>query len=281
MPGMQSGIGISNTLIAEAFRSALRQQLFIVAAIFLVLWLARLIAAPLVADPGRRDRHRRQPARPAGKARTGGSAGKARTGEDGGPPARARAARPTAAQDRLRHPLDLRRDPAGAARDATRDARAGHQADRGEFARLGPAPGERAGTVVDLPPDPDLGGGGLDPGRDRPMAAFRPAGAVGQVRRAGQRRLGTAGLGIRRVLRRHLRPGPDLAVRRAGRSRCSTAPPERCWPCRRARGARPGWAGSSWPGRACSSSAWRCCRPGRDAGSGRERCTGSRAPSPA
>jgi len=42
---MTSGVGTGNTLIAEAFRSALRHQLFIVAAIFLVLWLARLIAA--------------------------------------------------------------------------------------------------------------------------------------------------------------------------------------------------------------------------------------------
>jgi cytochrome oxidase Cu insertion factor (SCO1/SenC/PrrC family) len=45
MPGMTSGIGTGNTLIAEAFRSALRLQLFIVASIFALLWLARLIAA--------------------------------------------------------------------------------------------------------------------------------------------------------------------------------------------------------------------------------------------
>jgi cytochrome oxidase Cu insertion factor (SCO1/SenC/PrrC family) len=45
MPGMTSGVGTANVLIAEAFRSALRHQLLIVAAIFLVFWLARLIAA--------------------------------------------------------------------------------------------------------------------------------------------------------------------------------------------------------------------------------------------
>ena len=45
MPGMQSGLNVNNPMIAEAFRAALRTQLFIVAAIFLVLWLARLIAA--------------------------------------------------------------------------------------------------------------------------------------------------------------------------------------------------------------------------------------------
>ena len=44
MPGMTSGVGTSNLLVAEAFRSALRHQLFIVAGIFLLLWLARLVA---------------------------------------------------------------------------------------------------------------------------------------------------------------------------------------------------------------------------------------------
>ena len=46
------------------------------------------------------------------------------------------------------------------------------------------------------------------------VAARGPAVPAG---RAGQRRLGPGGLGVRRVLRRHLRTGPDLAVRRAGR----------------------------------------------------------------
>ena len=45
MPGMNSGLGISNPLVTEAFRAALKNQLFIVAAIFLLLWLARLTAA--------------------------------------------------------------------------------------------------------------------------------------------------------------------------------------------------------------------------------------------
>ena len=46
------------------------------------------------------------------------------------------------------------------------------------------------------------------------VAAARPAVPAG---RAGQRRLGPGGLGVRRVLRRDLRPRPDLAVRRARR----------------------------------------------------------------
>jgi cytochrome oxidase Cu insertion factor (SCO1/SenC/PrrC family) len=52
MPGMQSGLNADNPLIAEAFRAALRQQLFIVAAIFLGLWLARLIAMNWWAERG-------------------------------------------------------------------------------------------------------------------------------------------------------------------------------------------------------------------------------------
>jgi hypothetical protein len=69
MPGMQSGIGVSNALIAEAFRSALWRQLVIAAVIFLALWLARLIAVrswPIKRTAGI--------GRPAGKARAGGAA---------------------------------------------------------------------------------------------------------------------------------------------------------------------------------------------------------------
>jgi cytochrome oxidase Cu insertion factor (SCO1/SenC/PrrC family) len=53
MPGMQSGLNINNPMVAEAFRAALRTQLFVVAAIFLVLWLARLIAASWWPVPAR------------------------------------------------------------------------------------------------------------------------------------------------------------------------------------------------------------------------------------
>jgi hypothetical protein len=56
MPGMRSGLNISNPMVAEAFRAALRNQLFVIAGIFLLLWLARLIAAswwPASAQPSR------------------------------------------------------------------------------------------------------------------------------------------------------------------------------------------------------------------------------------
>jgi len=82
MPGMTSGIGTGNTLIAEAFRSALRHQLLIVAAIFLVLWLARLIAAgswPIQGKAGTGTK------RPAGAA---SAAGQERTAAEPEPPGR-------------------------------------------------------------------------------------------------------------------------------------------------------------------------------------------------
>jgi cytochrome oxidase Cu insertion factor (SCO1/SenC/PrrC family) len=51
MPGMQSGLNINNPMIAAAFRAALREQLLIVGAIFLLLWLVRLIAASWWPSP--------------------------------------------------------------------------------------------------------------------------------------------------------------------------------------------------------------------------------------
>ena len=51
MPGMQSGLNINNPMVAEAFRAALRTQLFVIAGIFLLLWLARLIAASWWPSP--------------------------------------------------------------------------------------------------------------------------------------------------------------------------------------------------------------------------------------
>jgi hypothetical protein len=49
MPGMTSGVGTDNVQVTEAFKSALRHQLFIVAAIFLLRWLARLMARSIDA----------------------------------------------------------------------------------------------------------------------------------------------------------------------------------------------------------------------------------------
>ncbi|MGH3159164.1 MAG: hypothetical protein ACRDNF_21685, partial [Streptosporangiaceae bacterium] len=68
MPGMQSGLDINNPMVTEAFRAALRVQLFVVAAIFLALWLVRLVAASWWRSP---DVARSGQASRAGAVRTG------------------------------------------------------------------------------------------------------------------------------------------------------------------------------------------------------------------
>src|SRR5947207_13627302 len=75
MPGMTSGVGTGNMLVAEAFRAALRHQLFIVVAIFLLLGLARLLAAGW-----RPVRDQTATGQPAGEGRAGGDG---RAGDDG------------------------------------------------------------------------------------------------------------------------------------------------------------------------------------------------------
>jgi len=67
MSGMTSGVGTANVLIAEAFRSALRLQMFIVTGIFALLGLVRLIAASSWPGLGQAGK-----GRPAGDARTVG-----------------------------------------------------------------------------------------------------------------------------------------------------------------------------------------------------------------
>ena len=57
----------------------------------------------------------------------------------------------------------------------------------------------------------------LDPDRHRRLAHRRATRALVQARRGGQRRLGPGRLGVRGVVRRDLRAGPELADRGAGR----------------------------------------------------------------
>jgi cytochrome oxidase Cu insertion factor (SCO1/SenC/PrrC family) len=66
---MQSGLNINNPMVAEAFRAALRSQLFVIAGIFLLLWLARLIAASWWPSPAQ------------ARSGSGVAAGQASTGE--------------------------------------------------------------------------------------------------------------------------------------------------------------------------------------------------------
>ena len=108
-----------------------------------------------------------------------------------------------------------------------------------------------------------------------------PRGPLSRLAGPGQRGLGAGGLGLRRILRRDLRPGPDLAVRRPRRGAHLLRGRRADRAARNGCGTARGSGGRSWPGWACSWSAWRCCRPGRGADSGRGSPTGSRAPWPA
>ena len=112
-------------------------------------------------------------------------------------------------------------------------------------------------------------GRGVDSGRHRGLAGGRVTRALVPAGRPGQRRLGTRCLGVRRVLRRHLRAGPDLAVRRAGRSAVllrGRAPGRAAASGTGDAAARQAAAAGAWP---VPGRAWRSCRHGRGAASGR------------
>ena len=258
MPGMNSGIDVSDPAVVAAFKAALVHQGLIALLIFAVLGLAWVTVrtwTPTATGAGGSARH----ARPgAGRARLA-----------------------AAAAHRLRRAVDLRRDLAGPAEDGGRAPVAGHRADRGQLTAVGAAGGELGRDELVVSPDAGRRLRGVDPGRDRHLAAGRGARPVVPAGRAGQRRLGAGGMGVRRVVRRDLRPGPDLAVRRAR----GGAPLLRGGRADRAAG--PGLAhpaagqADDWPGSGCSWWARRCCKPGRAAGSGRARPAARRARSPA
>ena len=194
MPGMNSGINVNDPTVVAAFKAALVHQGLIALLIFALLGLAWITVRAWLpaARPG-----------PARRRRHAGGRGRARLA--------------AAAADRVRPAVGLRRDPAGPAEDGDRAAVAGHRADRGQFAALGAARGELGRHHLVVSPDAGRRLGGVDPGRHRHLDAGRGPRPAVPAGRAGQRRLGPGGLGVRRVLRRDLRPRPDLAVRRPRR----------------------------------------------------------------
>ena len=116
MPGMNSGINVSDPTVVAAFNAALVHQGLIALLIFALVGLAWVTVrtwTPAAAGAGRR------PARPARLL--------------------AEPAWRQAAADRLRPDMGLRRDLAGPAEDGDRAAVAGHRADRGQLAALGAA----------------------------------------------------------------------------------------------------------------------------------------------
>ena len=117
MPGMNSGLDLSDPTVVAAFKAALVHQGLIALLIFVFVGLAWVtIRAWLPARPG-----------PPSDA-----------GRDGSLRAcRGRAGLAAAAADRLRPAMDLRRDLAGPAEDGDRAPVAGHRADRGQLAVRG------------------------------------------------------------------------------------------------------------------------------------------------
>ena len=253
MSGMGSTLQLTNSTVVAAFRSALIHQGIIALLIFFLLAMLWISVREWV--PGHPRHH------PAGRR-----------------PGRRRAAGPAGDPDRLRRAVDLRRPAPGAARDAARPAQQRDRAGRGELAWLGAAAGGLRRAGLDVSPGQRGRGRRLDPGRHRHLAAHRRPRPLVQARRAGQRGLGPGRLGLRRGVRRHLRPGAELAVRRARVRRCCTPWPGRSSRCPAGPGpGRPAGPDGARRAPACSSPAWPCCRPGRGAGSGPGTAGGRRA----
>ena len=103
-------------------------------------------------------------------------------------------------------------------------------------------------------------------------APARAPGALVTRRRPRHGRVGARRLGVRRGVRRHLRPRLLLAVRRRRAPSSSTASPAFWWPCPIRCLAPPPARALVLGVSACSSSAWPCSRPGPAGASGRERC---------
>ena len=248
MPGMNSGLSPADPTLVAAFRSALLHQgaIALLIIVFLGLlwatartWRVVTPAAKLGASGTAAASEAAETEQASGPAGTPAAGGRRLRAAGGGAlggtrdAARRRgrgAAGPVAvacrglgapgagaAADRVRADLDPGRDLAGAAQDGGRAGLAGHRADRGGLAGLGAAPGQLGRDDLVLPPHPGRRGLGVDPGRDRRLAAGREERAVVQAGRAGQRGLGPGGVGVRGVVRRDLRTGPELAHRGAWR----------------------------------------------------------------
>ena len=117
----------------------------------------------------------------------------------------------------VRAALDLRRDLAGATEDGRRTGHAGYRAGRDHVPGMGPAPGQLGRHDLVVSPHPGRRGQRLDPGRDRRLARRGVPRILVPAGGGGQRGLGTDRVDLRRVVRRDLCAGPELADRRTRR----------------------------------------------------------------
>jgi len=208
MPGMNSGLNGSNQMLVAAFRTALLHQGIIVLLVFAVL----AVAWVGIREWMQSDVAPATPATPATPAADRGAAG----------------AEP-AWRQLLRIGFGilwifdglLQAQPAMAAGLPGQVIEPAAQASPPWVQHLA----DLAGTAWSHHPDPGGRVRRLDPDRDWRLADRCAARSLVPAGRPGQRRLGAGRLGVRRVLRRDLRPRPDLAVRRARRGGVSTARP--------------------------------------------------------
>ena len=196
MPGMNSGINVNDPTVVAAFNAALVHQGLIALLIFALAGLAWMTIRTWTPAAG--------------------GAGAGAAADPQGPAIAEPAWRKLL---RIGFGLVWILDGvlAGPAEDGDRAPVAGHRAAGGGLAGLGAAPGERGRHHLVVSSDAGRRLSGVDPGRARPVDDAGGAGPALPAGRAGQRRLGPGGLGVRRSLRQHLRPRPDLAVRCARR----------------------------------------------------------------
>ena len=203
---MSTGLNVNNPTIVSAFYNELLRQGLVVALIVLLVGAAWSIS--------RSAQLRRAATGPAGRGgrtacRPGGSASQA------------------AAPRLVRDALDIRRHPPGPGLDAPRDGASGDPTGCRHLARLGPASRQRHGDDLELSPRRGAGGGRLDPGRARGVAAGRFQGHVVAPSEALPASPGARSSGC------SARPSARFSLRgRAGcsasRARCCcTASPER------------------------------------------------------
>ncbi len=155
MPGMNTGLNVSDPTVVAAFKTALLHQ-----GLDRPSHLPR--RRPGVAQPARVAARRAQEAAPTSRAR-------------------ARTVLAAAAPVRVRDHLALRRHLAGPAEDGGRTAVAGDRADRGQLAALGAGGGELGRHRVVVSPDAGRRVRGMDSGRHRHMAARRARGPLSRL----------------------------------------------------------------------------------------------------
>ena len=197
MPGMGRGLQSGNSTVVSAFHTALLHQLL------LILVVASGVGHRFQCCP-----HRAVPPADGGRHHDLSQSPSVGSRRASGPPDPAR---------RLRPALGRRRLLAVAILHAARPHDECDSADGQFVTGLGAASRQQRGQHLVAASRAGGRRQRLDPDRVGPVAPRRPPGPLVPIRGPGQRRMGTGGLGVRRVVRRDLRPRPYVALRRTRR----------------------------------------------------------------